>query len=93
MDDSVDDRLKEVVPRDAIVREIEAVREKLVEMRKHPKSSSEREAIFRQLYTTPCPDDYALSSFSPSYFLLVWQPHGIRELLHSLQGLCRSASL
>jgi hypothetical protein len=49
MDDSVDDRLKEVVPRDAIVREIEAVREKLVEMRKHPKSSSEREAIFRQL--------------------------------------------
>jgi len=49
MDDSVDDRLKEVVPRDAIVREIEAVREKLVEMRKHAKSSSEREAIFRQL--------------------------------------------
>jgi hypothetical protein len=49
MDDSVEDRLKEVVPRDAIVREIEAVREKLVEMRKHPKSPSEREAIFRQL--------------------------------------------
>jgi len=49
MDDLVDDRLEEVVPRDGIVREIEAVRKRLVEMREHPKSPSEREAIFRQL--------------------------------------------
>jgi hypothetical protein len=50
MSHPVDDRVKEVVPRDAIVREIEAVRKKLNEMReRHPKSSPEGEAIFRQL--------------------------------------------
>jgi hypothetical protein len=43
------DRVKEVVSRKAIMQEIEAVRKKLLEMREHPKSPSEGEAIFRQL--------------------------------------------
>lgn len=50
MSDPVDDRVKEVVSRHAIKQEIETARKKLNEMREHhPKSSSEGEAIFRQL--------------------------------------------
>lgn len=43
-------RVKEVVSRAAIKREIEAARKKLVKLREqHPKSPSAQEAIFRQL--------------------------------------------
>lgn len=46
----MNDRIKEVVSRKAIKREIEAARKKLVKLRlKPPKSPSVREAIFRQL--------------------------------------------
>ena len=49
MDDPIYDRVKAVVPRDAILREIETARRKLVEMRGRDPKSPEREAIFRQL--------------------------------------------
>jgi hypothetical protein len=43
-------RVKEVVSRKAIKREIEAAREKLIKMRETPSESlTKREAIFRQL--------------------------------------------
>jgi len=43
-------RIKEVVSRKPIKREIRSVRKKLIELnRRGPKSLSEREAIFRQL--------------------------------------------
>lgn len=43
-------RVKEVVSRKPIEREIEAVRKKLIQLKgRDPKSPSEREAIFRQL--------------------------------------------
>lgn len=43
-------RVKEVVSRKPIEREIEAARKKLIKLkRRDPKSPSEREAIFRQL--------------------------------------------
>jgi hypothetical protein len=46
----MNDRVREVVSRKAIKREIEAARKKLVKLRlKPPKSPSAREAIFRQL--------------------------------------------
>jgi hypothetical protein len=46
----MNNRVREVVSRKAIKREIEAVRKKLIQLkRRDPKSPSEREAIFRQL--------------------------------------------
>jgi hypothetical protein len=46
----MNNRVREVVSRKAIKREIEAVRKKLIKLqRSDPKSPSEREAIFRQL--------------------------------------------
>lgn len=47
---AMNNRVREVVSRKAIMREIEAVRKKLIKLeRRDPKSPSEREAIFRQL--------------------------------------------
>jgi hypothetical protein len=46
----MNDRVKEVVSRKAIKREIGAVRKKLIKLRRtRPASLSKREAIFRQL--------------------------------------------
>ncbi len=48
--ETMNHRLKEVVSRKPIKREILAVRKKLIKLnRERPKSPSEREAIFRQL--------------------------------------------
>ena len=47
---TMNDRVKEVVSRKAIKREIGAVRKKLIKLRQtRPASLSKREAIFRQL--------------------------------------------
>jgi len=50
MELAMKNRVREVVSRKAIKREIENARKKLIKLeRAHPKSLSEREAIFRQL--------------------------------------------